>query len=134
MASNMRDTNIAFEATESGLREAEAWLQQQLSEPSLNGGFVYKAGTLPDMTNQTHAWWTNNANTGSYGVAGSTALAEVSTQPRFVLEHRAFVADSLVRGFEPPTGKNIYRVVARGTGATDTAQSIGETTFAKRFN
>ena len=136
MANNMRDINLAFEAAESGLREAETWIEQQTTDPARSNGnaFVYKAGALPNLANRDHAWWTSADHTATYGEAGSSALEEVHTQPRFVIEHRAFISDSLVRGYEPPTGKNIYRAAARGTGVTDTAQSITETTFAKRFN
>ena len=135
MAYNMRDMNLAFEAAESGLREAETWLDQQANEASVNNqAFVYPPDAAPELTTQTHSWWSNADNSASYGIAGSTALGEVNSQPRFVIEQRAFVPDSLVQGFEPPKGKNLYRVTARGTGATDTAQSISQSTFAKRFN
>jgi type IV pilus assembly protein PilX len=137
MTGNMRDINQSFEATESALREAERWLDKQTSEPSPGSdAFVYQKDTLPDLAIQSHSWWTNSANTGEYANVGtgSSALSEVGSQPRFVLEHRAFIPDSLVRGYEPPKGKNIYQATARGTGGTDTAQSIVQNTFVKRFN
>lgn len=136
MAYNMRDLNLAFEAAESGLREAESWINRQNSEANISTqNFVYQPGELPDLSNQPHSWWINGDNTGSYDdIDASTTLEEVNEPPRLVIEHRAFVPDSLVVGFKPPTGKNIYRATARGTGATDTAQSITQNTFARRFN
>lgn len=134
MANNMRDMDLAFESSESGLREAEVWLDTRLSKPLMGSGFVYAPETLPELTNQDHTWWTNSANTGEYGVTGATALASVASQPHFVLEYRAFIPDSLVLGYDPTKGRNVYRATARGTGATDTAQRMVENTFVKRFN
>jgi type IV pilus assembly protein PilX len=137
MTSNMRDMDLAFEASESGLREAERWLDLRSHEPAADGsGFVYHDDVLPDLTTQDHSWWINDANTGEYSVAVPTTppLPAVGDQPRFTVEFRAFIPDSLVRGYEPPKGVNIYRVTARGTGVTSTAQRIVQDTFVKRYN
>jgi type IV pilus assembly protein PilX len=58
----------------------------------------------------------------------------VADQPRFLLEHRAFIADSLVRGYEPPKGRHVYRITSRGTGTSNTSERIVQNTFAKRFD
>jgi type IV pilus assembly protein PilX len=137
MASNTRDLKVAFEATESGLREGETWLDSREVIPQAKGNnFVYEKNQLPDLTQQEHTWWTNDDNTGKYSEedTGSTPLSEVNEQPRFLVEHRAFIADSLVRGYEPPKGRDVYRITARGTGTTNTAERIVQNTFAKRFN
>lgn len=132
MAYNMRDLNLSFEAAEAALREAEVWLQQQNNEDLISArGFVYQQGELPDLSNQDHDWWTNNNNTGSYGIAGSDALSEVSTQPRFVIES-GFVEDNVELNNEERI--YYYRITARGTGATDTAQTITQNVYARRFN
>ena len=135
MAGNMRDMSLAFEAAEAGLREGELWLDQQRNEFAVNlQDFAYTGGSLPDITNQNHDWWTGeNARTAIYGIAGSPRLTEVATQPRFVIEDRGFIRDN-VEANQPLTGTNFYRITARGTGGTDSAQSITQNTYAKRFN
>lgn len=136
MAGNMRDRNLAFEATESALREGEAWIARQTDLQQMTAQeFVYDAGDLPTASIQSEDWWDDNP-TAVYGAVeqGAAELPNVHTQPEFVVEERAFVPDSLVAGFEPSKGNRIYRVVARGTGATDTAQALAESTYAKRFD
>lgn len=135
MAYNMRDLGLAFEAAESGLREAENWLNQQNPDniTATAQTFVHQPGELPDLSNQTHSWWTDSGDTGSYDdLPGSTALDEVNQAPLFVIEDLGLVRDDLETGI--PRGTNYYRITARGTGATDTAQSITQNTFAKRIN
>lgn len=137
MSSNMRDMDLAFEAAESGLRESETWIDTRTSEPKLPSGFVYDVNGLPDLTSQNHTWWTSDANTGEYGVTGSSAVTGVHDQPRFVLQFRAFIPDSLVVGYDPSKGRNVYRATARGTGAAvaaETAQRMVQDTVVKRFN
>lgn len=132
MTSNMRDQQIAFEAAETGLREGEKWLESQKSQPntkSSTGGFVYAQNKLTDLTQKDGSWW-NNTNTEQ----AATTLTTVKSQPRFVLEERGFIADSLVRGYDPAKGRMLYRVAARGTGMSDSSQSMVESTQAIRFN
>lgn len=132
MTSNMRDQQIAFEAAETGLREGEKWLDDQNRQPNTKtsgSGFVFAQNKLTGITQKDAAWW-NDSNTKQ----APTSLTTVKSQPRFVLEERGFIADSLVRGFKEPTGRTLYRVVARGTGMSDSSQSLVESTQAIRFN
>jgi type IV pilus assembly protein PilX len=130
MAGNMRDLSLAFEAAEAGLREAELWLDQRPVEAALaTEYFVYAPDTAPDLTDQTHTWWQNDEKTAAYGIADSNPLDEVRSQPRFVIEDRGFVKDDL----DPANiaGIQFFRVTARGTGGTDTAQALTQNTYAK---
>lgn len=144
MASNTRNRNLAFQAGESVLRDGEEWLRPRPTQP-LSTGFpcgdadkkqcVYQKNTLPDLVgeSQNKTWWVTNAR--QYGAANTKEISNVATDPYCVVEEHAFLRDELGVGFKSaPTGRDIYRVTARGTGATDEAIVMLRTTYAKRFN
>jgi type IV pilus assembly protein PilX len=138
MAGNMRDKNVALQAAEAALEDGEAWLAVLGSAPaetttcSAPPCDVWGLNVLPDLSSQSQAWWLSNAR--EYGAAGSKDIGDVNTDPHYILEAQSFVPDSLDMGQNPPTGKSIYRVTAHGTGGSDDAQVILQTTFVKRFN
>jgi len=141
MAGNLRDQNLAFQAGEAALRDAEdTQLQPLTAEPALCSSSPCTSGiwdreAITDGTNPTDpgnldATWWDNANHTHVG----PTLSKVATAPRWVIEYQSLVRDSLVIGHGPPTGRTYYRVTSRATGGSDTAQSILQTTYAKRFN
>lgn len=138
MAGNMRDKNIALQAAEAGLEDGEAWVAVLGSEPAETTTCgtapcdVWALNALPDLSSQSHSWWLSNAR--EYGTSGTNDIPEVATDPRYIIEAQSFVPDNLDSGQNPPTGKSIYRVTARGTGGSNDAQVILQTTFVKRFN
>ena len=143
MAGNMRSRNLAFQAGESALRDGEGWLRPQPTQPVSTGTppcgnqqqCVYQKNTLPDLVglSQNMAWWVTNAR--QYGSTSVVEIGNVATDPYSVIEEHAFLRDELGVGFKSaPTGRDIYRVTARGTGATDDAIVMLRTTYAKRFN
>jgi type IV pilus assembly protein PilX len=144
MANNMRNRNLAFQAGESVLRDGEEWLRPKQIQP-VSTGFpcsntnkkecVYQKNTLPSLPglSQDKAWWSNNAR--QYGVAATKEISNVATDPYCVVEEHAFLRDELSVGHKAtPTGRDLYRVTARGTGATDEAIVMLRTIYAKRFN
>lgn len=125
MAGSLRDQDLAFQAAEAALREAEEGIAPQTTEP----GWIYDLGDLPlDLTTQSDAWWTNDSNT------REVDFEIVATDPRYVSEGEAFLRDTLRVGSGPVTGRHIYRTTARGTGGTDNAETILRTRYAKRYN
>lgn len=149
MAGNMRNRNLAFQAGESALRDGEDWLRPLAITPTSRGSYpcpstdlqdpqkcVYQKSVLPDLLGkiQDSSWWTTN--TRQYGTqATNQEISNVATDPYYAIEEHAFLRDELGIGFKStPTGRDIYRVTARGTGATDDAKILLQTTYAKRFN
>lgn len=137
MTGNMRDKNLALQASEAALEDGEAWLAAQGSYPgkaSVCGAppcDVWDLNVLPDLANESQSWW--QSNTHEYGTAGSKDINDVKTDPYYVIEEQAYVRDNLDAG-QPPTGANFYRVTALGTGGTDDAQVVLQSTYVKRFN
>lgn len=134
MAGNMRDKNLAFNAAESALREGENWVAPMTSIPepvdscSPAPCTLWNPGILPDLSDQNHSWWTGNA------VAVGTSIPEVNSNPHYLMEYLAFIPDDL----DPETraqgiGNHFYRTTARGTGGSDVAEAVLQTTYIKRF-
>lgn len=132
MSHNLRDSQYAFEASETALTDAEAWVSSLASEPvpSSSCGSAacvrqYDATFYPE--DQTAAWWTSNS------AAATTALGNVATAPRYIVEFMRFVPDSTTLSPVAQTGKYYYRVTARATGSTNDAVTILQTTVVRRF-
>ena len=138
MAGNMRDKNIALQSSEAALEDGEGWLASLGAAPAdaTNCGAppcdVWALNILPSLADQSATWWQTNAR--EYGKAGIKDISDVNTDPYFVVEEQAYVRDNLDSGQNPPTGRSFYRVTARGTGGSDVAQTVLQSTFVKRFN
>lgn len=137
MAGNMRNQNLAFQAAEAALRAGENWIAQQTAEPDPQSSCttppceqVWQLNTLNGGDFLDIQWWKTTSDVQIYG--GAT-LSEVKTPPRYFIEEYSFIPDSLVVDPEPKTGKYIYRITARGTGGTDNAQAILQTTYARQY-
>ncbi|MEA3277710.1 MAG: PilX N-terminal domain-containing pilus assembly protein [Pseudomonadota bacterium] len=151
MAGNMQNRNMALQATEAALRNAEDWINSHVTEPpetsgGTNGVWILNAPD-PDVSS-TEPWWDEadeswwSANAAPYGGdpvnptgAGTTLDANLAAQPRYLVEQQAFVPDSLV--VDPyrtqNAGKVYYRVTGRGVGGSDTAVSRLQGTYTRRY-
>ena len=128
MAGNLRDQNMAFQASEAGLREREDWLESQTEKPSTS------AWLRPRQDLNLNTPFPFGATALEYGTAGSIDLDGVESDPEVVMEELEFVPDSLVKGYDPGKGRDFYRVLSSGSGQTANSESVLETTYAKRFD
>ncbi|MGH8250596.1 MAG: pilus assembly PilX family protein [Steroidobacteraceae bacterium] len=138
MAGNLRDSNVAFQGAEAGLRDAENRLRLMVARPDTCAAApcaipsVYERNVLPpNLRNQTSVWWANNAQ--EYGVDGVQEIQQATEDPRVAIEDAGFIPDSLTVGHAPPEGRNFYRITGYSTGATGTAQAVLESTYTRRF-
>lgn len=147
MSHNIQDKLASFQAAETALIGAEDLIGAIPSEiipttladcPNVTIGAVsfcivnYTASLLPEE--QSYSWWTSNAENYAITYPGTTASKnKVANSPRYYVEFNSFVPDSLVIGKAPPTGVHYYRIFSRGTGATDSARTVLESTYNKRY-
>ncbi len=139
LAGNVRDVDLSFHAAEAAVREAEERVRlYPAGPPPVCGGTcpltdgVLPRGSIPDPVIDPAAFETFwNANAQAYGGAGRQ-IQPTTDDPAYLVEFLAHVPDALDGGMEPGSGRTIYRVVSRGAGGTAVAQSIIETTFARR--
>lgn len=112
MVSNTKDVNIAFQAAEAALRDAEIDVQR----PSFSQGATFSPACVnglctPIATDiSTAIDWTSGAVTRSYGSqTGAPALPDVAAQPRYVIERLQTLSDAGV-------GKSVGIGLAPGGG------------------
>ncbi|MGK0169348.1 MAG: type IV pilus assembly protein PilX [Gammaproteobacteria bacterium] len=138
MGHGVRDLQAAFQAGESGLDAGENWLHDQVSQPAPEASgssctapcdvwVLYGKGAFPDTETKDATWWAAN------GRLANNTLPGVSTQPRYLLEEQMFAPDSLTIGIGVPPGRTFYRVTTRGTGGTDAAEVLLQSSYVRRF-
>lgn len=139
MASNQRDRDLAFQAAEIALRDAEELIASLTDHPiATSAGTNSNVRTYnsmdPDATNanpwwleRDAAWWAAN------GVA-SPLPTGVNSAPRYIIEELTFDKDVENKGVtEDQDGQFYYRITARGTGGSDLARVLLQTTVLKRY-
>ncbi|SMP63952.1 type IV pilus assembly protein PilX [Desulfonatronum zhilinae] len=126
MAGNLRDRDLAFQATEAALREGEAFLQAATLPPFDGTNGLYQPD--PTLWKDTDVW---SSSILSWEYGGE--IEGVSDQPRYIIEELPPMpepAGSLAAD-EPIPDAGLYRLTARGVGGTDTAVVILQTTFKR---
>ncbi|MFC3907875.1 PilX N-terminal domain-containing pilus assembly protein [Legionella dresdenensis] len=134
MTANLQDKELSFRAAESALSAGEDWIVSLQQEPTLyeqcpEFPCVQNLFINFDYAGQSASWWQANS------AAFNGALKNIAAPPRYIIEFLQFVPDSPVVGSSSSksTGVYYYQVTARGTGATDDAVTILQTTTARRF-
>jgi len=137
MAGNARDLDLAFQASEAGLRTAEIHIQQIVA-PKRAASIICdrrdecdaidRKDAAQDYQHRAPAWWEDNAH------EMEQPLAQIEVKPRYVIERWADVPDTLTLGSSMQKSGTIYYVAtSRAQGATDTAVAIVETSYAVRY-
>ena len=133
MAGNLRDLNIALQATESTIREAETVIDGLANTTGFgaSGGF-YSLGNAPDPFS-AGTWTGASSNVSTLNLGNAIA-------PRYYIELIGEFSDEtgtevniLNYGQAQGGAVTVFRVVGRGTGATGTAQVIIESFYGRRF-
>ena len=149
MVSSTKDTNIAFQAAEAGLRDAEADVVKNIT-----GGTVFTAACAHGLCTPPAQWtppssadistsidWSNPALTRSYGLyTNAPALPDVAAQPLYVIEQvsnipPSGVGSSVGTGCGAPCasngggGTNYYRLTVLATGVHAETRVILQSTY-----
>lgn len=137
MAGNARDLDLSFQASEAALRAAEVRIDKSVAPRGGNAilctdpqncDAVSNEDFVSDPRIEPQTWWDTNAH-----ALGKT-LTEVSKEPQYVTRLRTKVEDSLtVGGAVQKSGTAYYVNSSRALGATETAVSVLETTYAVRY-
>ena len=139
MARNTHDTLLAFQSAESALREAEGWIlanvnsTAQFDDVGTNGLWT----TMPyDEADQR---WEENIWATAQSIPVANPVPDVAAQPRFIVEWVATVertdnpnllGSSYTAVFDRI---EIFRITARGIGATANARVMLQGTFGMIF-
>jgi type IV pilus assembly protein PilX len=141
MAGNARDLDLAFQAGEAGLRDAETRIDDSVGpkgretlrclEQDIQACDVAERVTTEglDFADATTDWWADNA----YAVPED--LHQISLAPHYYTEQWADVRDTITTGgTQPKTGTLYYTTTSRAQGATDTAVVMIKSTYAVRYS
>jgi type IV pilus assembly protein PilX len=145
MAGNMRSENVAFQASEAGLREAETWISELAGKPVANSSGSNGVWLLdtPDSNDtdsepwwrdRDASWWLSNGTEISDDLA-YTASDNLSEKPRYVIEERGVVlGKSLNRGQQQDyNGLDYYQVTARGVDMGGRIEVYLRSSYSRRF-
>jgi type IV pilus assembly protein PilX len=128
MAGNTRDLNVAFEAAEAAARNGEAAVRQQATAIDCSPSATCKSwiqGSPPDLANQTAIWWSSNATPFADPAGNAMSGVKASANPTY---------DGGVETGVEPVGRDFYEVTGHSTGVSGLANSVVQTTFARKFD
>jgi type IV pilus assembly protein PilX len=144
MAHNVKDRNLAFQAAESALIVAENWIYTQVGKPVFPNNPI---GLYTPVTSDTDAdpnwkdstWSTNNVVTypSTPGLTVSGSLGKIQTQPKYIVEDMGEIPESggslVLTSSYKGKGTTVVRITARGTGGTDAAVVMLQSTYSRAF-
>ena len=141
MSGNMRDYTMAFQSAESAIKAAEAWLVTETNLPlaSADGTTIVWSENSMDLSPTDGKNWWEHASVGSWWISHGVAItgvAQVSTQPRYIIEeYRAVNSGQSISigGGETKVPRVFHRVTARGVGVNATTSVSIQTTFVKTY-
>lgn len=123
LAAGAMDQNVAFQAAESALRDAEQYINAELdSSAPFNNSCTY--GLCYPSTTTTSVWasitnWDTSSIPIVYGSeTPETPIADVAIQPRYIIE--------LLPDLEPPPGEDAQVGATAGTAFRITAVGWGK--------
>lgn len=143
MAGNMKDRNLAFQAAETALLAGERWYEVQSTKPvfpdTTHGLYVTDATSA--VSNWDSINWSNNVVaypcTPTLTSSCGSGVSKVNTQPKYIIEDLGELPETKGSIVSPTDykgkGSSIARITARGTGGTDAAVSMVQSTYARQF-
>lgn len=136
MAGNSSDRNLAFQSTESAVREAEVFLEGIVSLGNFSGSAGLHARTDSEPSFYDVSTWTD----ASYHIVAGTDFGSYES-PRYFIKHFTTVAGTEgslnMSGYGDNKGTGdvtVFRITARGTGASaDSAEVILRSQYGRIF-
>lgn len=139
MAGNFRDRQIAFQSAEMTLAYAEEFARNSINSASLfddTNGYYSQYNGPTNLNAFDSTWWTTTKSQ-----ALPTTIAQVRTQPRYVIEYRGDVGITEgtsinVGGYGESTGGGLisnFRITVRATGLSDNTKIILQSNYGKRL-
>lgn len=119
MAGNTRNRDLAFQAAEAALADAEATIEgwRKFATDGSKGLYKYQAVNSTNTVTPSQAndasFWMNSENWVRYREVSAVTLEQVAEPPRYIIEK-----------METKNGVEYYRVTARGVGGDSNAVVI----------
>ena len=151
MIANTKDRDLALQAAEAALRDAEQDVASNISPatafndtctsglctPPSQRDNLGALASLPVDDSRLGFDWTVDANVRRYGqFTGAADFPSVAAQPRYVIEKFSFLGtpagESVVLGSEPTAPGVGYRITARAVGARPETVVVLQSIYATR--
>ncbi|MFQ3200589.1 MAG: type IV pilus assembly protein PilX [Zhongshania sp.] len=136
MAGNTKDTKLAFQAAEAGLRVAESALSQiNVGEfDGVDGLYRLCADLANIATVCVKPDWSNPSSTG-WQVLAADVIPYAAQPPEYFIEELVSVAseNEILDSDKPVAPLVFYRIIARGYGVSNRSMVVLSTTY-KRSN
>jgi Tfp pilus assembly protein PilX len=122
MAGNMRDRNLAFQAAESALNAGEAAAETTTisacpaTAPNPTGFYQSRDVNCDGVQETTPIW--NSIDWNTQAVHYSGALANISTNPRYIIEDMGLTCASPTTPCPAVDQRRNFRITARASGGT----------------
>lgn len=144
MAGNMRDRMLAFESAEAGLKFAQDFIESNVvslgSFDDDGSDGLYDDSVPQDKTKniwEVIDWTGSDAGNNNKAISGS-AMTGINTAPRFVIQHYGSIEVEVdktnLSGYGQNTGAGevqMFQITARGTGGSNNAVVILQSTYGK---
>lgn len=141
MAGNTKDRNLAFQAAETALLAGEQWVNNLLSKPYFpdNNNGLYQpyscAGGAEIPVWDCANWSATSVGAGVFIYAGG--LQKVKSPPKYIVEDMGEIPEEGGSKKRPSDyrgiGNTVMRITGRGTGGTDNAVVMVQSTFSRPF-
>ncbi|HHS84133.1 MAG TPA: hypothetical protein ENK38_04290 [Gammaproteobacteria bacterium] len=130
MAANSRDKNLAFQSAEAALVDAENYLNATSALPDFDGS---EAGLIQAAAPESTPVWSSVGWQDSDSRSYSGTLEGVGEQPRYIVEELPPMPmpGGTLQSNVPLTEKGWYRITARATGATSTANVLLQSVYKR---
>lgn len=128
MSGNMQDNNTAFQAAESALKVAEAWLSASASRPATSDDgstVVWELDAMDPDTDDTTGWWSDSDRDASWwssNAQAATGMQGIASQPLYIIEE-----------FSSAGNRTFHRITARGVGQNSAAAVKLQSIYAKAY-
>lgn len=128
MAGGIRDRNVALQAAEAALREAEADLTEPSIGPFRNTNGLYEAPEDGDTARWKQIDWADSDDVREY-----SDVDGVTQPPKYIIERLETYVDAGIRteADQPNRSADSYRITARGYGKSDDAVVVVQSTFRR---
>ncbi len=131
MAGNMKNRNMAFQAGETALRDAEDYLNTTVILPDFDGTTTGLIAQISGSTTTPNHWSSSQWGSSAMQYRGDDILG-VAEKPRYVIEKLESVAESAsLEVGQAVDNDEYYRITARAVGGTTTSQVILQSIYKR---
>ena len=142
MSGNTRNRQLAFQAAETAVRDAERYITNNINNPTAQftasgTGGLYTLGNGPSTSEAVDKnWWASTTNP-RMTYAGTTQ--DIKSAPQYTIEYLGETKQDEVSSINlPPIGAgqgsiHTFRITVRGTGLTNNSVVVIQSHFGRRI-